>query len=68
VPVIRVKLGKVPVALLRQLHETGLWGFTIEDTVEHLILGRLREFLQEGDRMLRLPKVRKAARRNRKVR
>lgn len=60
--IVRVKLGKVPMALLRQLHETGLYGFTIEDTVENLILGRLRDLLREGDRMLRLPKVRKAAR------
>lgn len=63
-PVIKVNLGKVPMALLRQLHQTGLYGFTIEDVATDLILGRLREFLREGDRTLHLPRTRKSALKN----
>ncbi len=43
-------------ALLKQLHAIGLYGVTLEDTAEHLILGQLRKFLLDKDRMLRLPK------------
>ena len=43
--------------LLRQLHESGLYGFTLEQTVEHLVLEGLRKRLLEKDYALTLGKT-----------
>ena len=54
---VKVKLGKAPMRLLRQLHESGLYGFTLEQTVEHLVLEGLRKRLLEKDYALTLGKT-----------
>jgi hypothetical protein len=51
-----VKLGEVPMKLLRQLYRTGLYGFSIEEAAERLICEGLRQLISQKQLVLRMRK------------
>lgn len=62
-PIVKVRLPEVPMALLRQLHATGLYGNTIEETAERVICEELRNLIREDDLLLSLKPPKKSRRR-----
>lgn len=51
---VKVTLSRQMLALLEQLHATGLYGFTVEETARRVLEEDLRARIRTEDKILRL--------------